>query len=84
MYVFILILLFIVADVTREKLENCYKRASLSLYKDMVKIMCGPKGDGKVRRFPLSEGCFNENYDLAFYLYVGENAALHQAIFYDL
>lgn len=50
----------------------------------MVKIMCGPKGDGKVRRFPLSEGCFNENYDLAFYLYIGENAALYQAIFYDL
>ena len=44
----------------------------------MVKIMCGPFGHGKIRLF---HGYFGENSDIAFVLFVGENAVLYQKIY---
>ena len=50
----------------------------------MMNIMFGSCGRGLIRVFNLSEGCFNENFDLGFYLYVGENAALYEIVYYEL
>ena len=61
-----------------------YKPVPFSLYRDMMNIMFGSCGRGLIRVFNLSEGCFNENFDLGFYLYVGENAALYEIVYYEL
>ena len=50
----------------------------------MMDIMFGSGGRGLVGVFSLSEGCFNENFDLAFYLYVVENAVLYEIVYYEL
>ena len=46
--------------------------------------MYGPDYEWKVRTFFLNEGCFNENYELADELYVGQEAVLHRARFFEL
>ena len=45
--------------------------------------MFGPAGDWKVRQFYLSDGCFNDNIDFAYQLYVGRNFVVHLGIFYE-
>ena len=80
-----LFLFFLGKEESFEKYaKRHYKPVPLSLYKDMMNIMFGSSGRGLVRVFNLSEGCFNENLDLGFYLYVGENAALYEIVYYEL
>lgn len=66
------------------KVEQYYNRPSLSFYRELAKVMYGPDYEWKVRTFFLNEGCFNENYELAYKLYVGQEAVLHRARFFEL
>ena len=67
-----------------EKLVNCYRRPSPSFYRELIKVMYGPNRDWKVRRFYLSEGCFNENFQFAYQIYIGKKTVLSLGIFYEV
>ena len=69
--------------VIKRKVKQFYRRPSLSFYRKLTKVMFGPEGDWKVRRFYLSDSCFNENIDFAYQLYVGRNFVVHLGIFYE-
>ena len=69
---------------TTEKLPKFYKQPSPSFYRELIKVMYGPNRNWKVRRFHLNEGCFNENYDLAYQVYIGEKTVLYLGVFYEL
>ena len=65
-------------------LRRFYEPPRLELLRDMIKIMFAPEGHGSVRVFYLSEGCFDENFSEAYFLYVGKNAAFYRRVSYDL
>ena len=62
-------------ETSQEYVKRCHKLLPILFYQNMVKIICGPFDHGKIRLF---HGYFGENSDLAFVLFVGENAVLYQ------
>ena len=52
-------------ETSQEYVKRCHKLLPILFYQDMVKIMCGPFGHGKIRLF---HGYFGENSDLACFV----------------
>lgn len=65
-------------------LRRNYRPPCLGLYQLVMKAMLGPHGEETARRYYLNVGCFNENYEYAKQLIIGENAAFSISQFYDL
>ena len=68
----------------KEKLSSIITDLHYRFTESLPKLCMAQTMNGKLEHFFVNEGCFNENYELAYELYVGQEAVLHRARFFEL
>ncbi|CAH1775678.1 unnamed protein product, partial [Owenia fusiformis] len=71
-------------DEEMQMLQKHYKTPKLSVYKEVMEIICGEDDTAKTRQFFLNDGCFNENYEYSWEILIGPYAAVYESRFFDL